>query len=73
VRIRGRSWSYSYDANGNTLSKTDSTGTTQHTWDFENRLTQVIVLGTNGGTTTFNGEGVANAAENQAFPSSNCP
>jgi RHS repeat-associated protein len=39
------------DANGNTLTKSDSTGTTQYTWDFENRLTQAIVP--NVGTTTF--------------------
>ena len=39
-----------YDANGNTL--TDAQGRS-FTWDFENRLTQAIVPGTNGGTTTF--------------------
>jgi YD repeat-containing protein len=38
------------DANGNTLA--DASGK-QYTWDFENRLTQAIVPGTNGGTTTF--------------------
>ncbi len=38
------------DANGNTL--TDPSGK-QYTWDFENRLTQAVVPGTNGGTTTF--------------------
>jgi YD repeat-containing protein len=42
--------SYTYDANGNTL--TDAQGRT-FTWDFENRLTQAVVPGTNGGTTTF--------------------
>jgi YD repeat-containing protein len=41
---------FSYDANGNTL--TDSSGK-QYTWDFENRLTQAVVPGANGGTTTF--------------------
>jgi RHS repeat-associated protein len=41
-----------YVANGNTLSKTDSTGTTSYTWDFENRLTSVILPGT-GGTVNF--------------------
>jgi YD repeat-containing protein len=41
---------YSYDANGNTLS--DAQGRS-FTWDFENRLTQAVVPGTNGGTTTF--------------------
>jgi len=44
--------SYTYDLNGNTISKTDSTGTTNYTWDFENRLTQVTLPGT-GGTVTF--------------------
>jgi RHS repeat-associated protein len=39
-----------YDANGNTLS--DSSGKS-YSWDFENRLTQAVVPGTNGGTTTF--------------------
>ena len=39
-----------YDANGNTLS--DPSGKS-YTWDFENRLTQAVVPGTNGGTTTF--------------------
>ena len=46
------STSYTYDNNGNTVSKTDSTGTTQYMWDFENRLTQVTLPGT-GGTVTF--------------------
>src|ERR1700722_7581163 len=44
------SGSYSYDANGNTLS--DPSGK-QYTWDFENRLLQAVVPGTNGGTTSF--------------------
>jgi RHS repeat-associated protein len=38
------------DANGNTLS--DASGKS-YTWDFENRLTQALVPGTDGGTTTF--------------------
>ena len=42
----------SYDNNGNTLTKTDSTGTTSYTWDFENRLTSVTLPGS-GGTVTF--------------------
>jgi RHS repeat-associated protein len=42
---------YTYDANGNTLSKSDSSGATQYSWDFENRLTQAVVPGV--GTTTF--------------------
>ena len=39
-----------YDANGNTLSEAQGRS---FTWDFENRLTQAVVPGTNGGTTTF--------------------
>jgi RHS repeat-associated protein len=39
---------YTYDDNGNTTSKTDSTGTTNYTWDFENRLTSVTLPGTSG-------------------------
>ena len=39
-----------YDANGNILS--DPSGN-PNTWDFENRLTQAVVPGANGGTTTF--------------------
>lgn len=35
--------SYSYDQNGNLISKTDSTGTTQYAWDFENRLRNVTL------------------------------
>jgi RHS repeat-associated protein len=44
--------SYTYDSNGNETSKTDSTGTTNYTWDFENRLTQVTLPGS-GGTVQF--------------------
>jgi len=44
--------SYAFDANGNTTSKTDSTGIAAYTWDFENRLTSVILPGS-GGTVTF--------------------
>jgi YD repeat-containing protein len=43
---------YTYDSNGNTLTKTDSTGTTNYAWDFENRLTSVTLPGS-GGTVTF--------------------
>ena len=43
---------FTYDANGNTTSKTDSIGTTNYTWDFENRLTSVVLPG-NGGTVSF--------------------
>ncbi len=40
--------SYTYDPNGNTLTKTDSTGTTQYARDFENRLTSVTLAGSGG-------------------------
>src|SRR5205823_7806820 len=43
---------YTYDANGNTLSKTAAIGITQYTWDYENRLISVTLPGTNG-TITF--------------------
>lgn len=32
---------FTYDNNGNTLSKNDGAGTTAYTWDFENRMTSV--------------------------------
>jgi RHS repeat-associated protein len=40
------------DANGNTTSKTDSTGTTNYSWDFENRLTSATLPGS-GGTVSY--------------------
>ena len=43
---------YTYDYNGNTLTKTDSNGTTTYAWDFQNRLTSVTLPGT-GGTVSF--------------------
>jgi YD repeat-containing protein len=43
---------YTYDNNGNTTSKTDSTGTTNYTWDFENRLSSAT-LPASGGTVSF--------------------
>lgn len=43
---------FTYDGNGNTLTKTDSSGTTTYSWDFENRLTAVALPGT-GGTVAF--------------------
>jgi RHS repeat-associated protein len=42
--------SYTYDNNGNTLVDASGKG---YMWDFENRLVQAVVPGTNGGTTTF--------------------
>jgi RHS repeat-associated protein len=54
-QVSGQWWSETVlgivlDANGNTLS--DPSGKS-YTWDFENRMTQAVVPGTNGGTTTF--------------------
>jgi RHS repeat-associated protein len=43
---------YTYDSNGNTLTKTVGSNTTTYAWDFENRLTSVTLPGT-GGTVTF--------------------
>ncbi len=42
---------FSYDENGNTTSKTDGSGTTNYTWDYENRLVSASVPGT--GTVSF--------------------
>lgn len=43
---------YTYDNNGNTLTKVTSTGTTRYAWDFENRLASVTLPGS-GGTVSF--------------------
>lgn len=43
---------YTYDNNGNTLTKVDSTGTTSYAWDYENRMTSVTLPGS-GGTVSF--------------------
>jgi len=42
---------FTYDGNGNTLTKVDSSGTTQYNWDFENRSTSVVLPGTTGAVT----------------------
>ena len=49
VSVTNPSVSYTYDSNGNTKTKSDGT---QYSWDFENRLTQVILPGA-GGTVNF--------------------
>ncbi len=46
------SLTYTYDANGNTLTKADSSGTTQYGWDYENRLNSVT-LPSSGGTVSL--------------------
>lgn len=38
--------SYLYDNNGNMISKSDATGTTQLVWDVEDRLTQIVMPST---------------------------
>jgi RHS repeat-associated protein len=43
---------YTYDNNGNLLTKTVGTSVTSYGWDFENRLTSVTLPGT-GGTVAF--------------------
>jgi RHS repeat-associated protein len=40
--------SYTYDNNGNTLTKVVGSNTTSYAWDFENRLTSVTLPGTSG-------------------------
>src|SRR4029077_3000542 len=44
--------SYTYDSNGNTLTKTVGSNTTTYAWDYENRLTSVTLPGS-GGTVSF--------------------
>jgi RHS repeat-associated protein len=44
--------SYTYDNNGNTLTKTVGSNTTSYSWDYENRLTSVTLPGS-GGTVSF--------------------
>lgn len=43
--------SYAYDTNGNLISRTDPSGVTQYSWDFENRLKQVTLP--NGSTVSY--------------------
>jgi YD repeat-containing protein len=46
------STTYTYDSNGNTSTKVNTSGTTQYFWDFENRISSVTLPGS-GGTVTF--------------------
>ena len=43
---------YTYDADGNTTSKKNGSGTTSYAWDFENRVVSVTLPGT-GGVVSF--------------------
>jgi hypothetical protein len=44
--------SFTYDYNGNTMSKTVSGGTTDYSWDYENRIMGITLPGS-GGILTF--------------------
>lgn len=46
------STTYTYDSNGNTVTKVVSSNTTTYAWDFENRLSSVSLPGS-GGTVSF--------------------
>ena len=48
---------YTYDNNGNTLTKVTSAGSTTYGWDYENRLTSVTLPGT-GGALAFKYDGL---------------
>jgi YD repeat-containing protein len=45
-------YSWTYDNNGNTTSETVGSSVTSFNWDFENRMTSVVLPGT-GGTVSF--------------------
>ncbi len=47
------STTFTYDNNGNTLTKADTNGTTGYNWDYDNRLTSVTLPG-DGGVVSFN-------------------
>jgi RHS repeat-associated protein len=53
---------YTYDNNGNTLTKVTSAGTTTYGWDYENRLTSVTLPGT-GGTLAFRYDGLGHRVQ----------
>ncbi len=42
---------YAYDSNGNMLTRTNSGGTAQFTWDFENHLASAVLQGSAGSAT----------------------
>ncbi|HEY1471783.1 MAG TPA: hypothetical protein VGF61_22280 [Candidatus Acidoferrum sp.] len=43
---------YTFDNNGNTQTMVNFSGTTTYNWDYENRMTSVVLPGS-GGTVTF--------------------
>ena len=51
AEVAGGQWRVT-DAQGNTATKVDSTGTTTYAWDYENRLTSVTLPGS-GGAVSF--------------------
>jgi RHS repeat-associated protein len=53
---------YTYDNNGNTLTKVASVGTTTFGWDYENRLTSVTLPGT-GGSLAFKYDGLGHRVQ----------
>jgi RHS repeat-associated protein len=62
---------YSYNANGNLISKTDSGGTTLYAWDFENRLKQVTLP--NGSGVTYKYDALDRRTERTASIGSPLP
>jgi RHS repeat-associated protein len=46
------SYTYTYDNNGNVLTSTTGSNTTNYTWDYENQMTSLVLPGS-GGTVTF--------------------
>jgi RHS repeat-associated protein len=50
--------SFTYDANGNTVSKAVSGQTTTYTWDYENKLTRIDYPNGSSNTFTTNADGV---------------
>jgi RHS repeat-associated protein len=53
---------YTYDNNGNTLTKVTSAATTNYGWDYDNRLTSVTLAGT-GGTVAFKYDGLGHRVQ----------
>jgi RHS repeat-associated protein len=62
--------SYTYDNNGNTLTKVTSAGTTTYAWDYENRLTGITLPGS-GGTLAFKYDGLGHRVQKVFTQNSN--